>query len=102
MLNIGGLAILVSAKEANIEIVARILEVIRVTGEKRNLLLRREHQANIGVALEAVKVIAPALIELYHIAAHAGLVLGFLFNRRNDSATGFESGFVGEAGFDAP
>jgi hypothetical protein len=63
VLNLRRLAVLVSAEETDIEVVAWVFEVIRVAAVKSNLLLGREDDADIGVAFEAVKMVAPALIK---------------------------------------
>ena len=100
MLDLGWLAVFVGAKEADIEIEARILEVIRVAAVEGGLLLGREDQAHIGILLEAVKVILAALVERDDIAAQACLVERFLLQFRHHAATGEEGFLVGHAGFD--
>ncbi len=44
LIDLGRLVVLVHAEERNIQIVARILEIIRISAEKRDVLLRREYQ----------------------------------------------------------
>ena len=63
MLDLGRLAVLVDAEKADVEIVARIREVVRIAAVEGDLLLRSEHQANVRVMLETIEVILPALIE---------------------------------------
>ena len=48
------LTIFVNAKEANIEIVAGILKVIRVAAKKSHLLFRREGEPHIIIALVTI------------------------------------------------
>ena len=57
VLDLGRLVVLVDAEEADVEVVARILEVVRVAAEEGDLLLRGEDQADVGVLLEAVEVV---------------------------------------------
>src|SRR5207237_837098 len=74
MLDLRGLAVFVSAKEADIQVEPRVFEVIRITTEESNLLFGREDQPDIGVAFEAIKVIEPSLVKRDHIAAQTGFV----------------------------
>src|SRR5713101_5489937 len=100
MLDLRRLAVFVGAEEADIEIEARIFEIVRIATEESNLLLRREDKTNIGVALEAIKVIKAALVEGDNVAAQTGFVLGLFFDLGHDGAAGPESLFVGKAGLD--
>ena len=54
-----GLSVFVDAEEADVEIVARILEVVRVAAVERDLLLGSEDQADVGVLLVAIKMYSP-------------------------------------------
>lgn len=81
MIHLGRLAVFVGAKDRDIEIVAGILEVVGIAAEERRLLLGREDEADVGVNLVAVKVVARALVERDDVAAQAGGVEGFLFDR---------------------
>src|SRR6185369_8737462 len=65
------LAILVGAEQANIQIVARELEVVGIAAVERNLLLRREYQSHVGVAFEAIQMIRAALPKRDDIGAQA-------------------------------
>ena len=71
VLDLGRLAVLVDAEEADVEVVARILEVVRIAAEEGDLLLRGEDQAHVGVLLEAIEVILAALVERDDVAAQA-------------------------------
>ena len=73
-LNLRRLAILVNAEKTHIEVEARKLEVVRIAAEERDLLLRREDQADVGVAFETVEMIRAALPERDHIRAQTGLI----------------------------
>ena len=63
MLNLRRLAVFVGAEKADIQIVAREFEVVRVAAEEGDLLFRREDQPHIGVLFEAIKVILAALVQ---------------------------------------
>ena len=77
------LAIFVSAKDADIEIEARIFEVVRIAPKKRDLLLGRENQSDVIVAFESVQMVSAALIKRDHVRAQSGFVFAFLFDRRD-------------------
>src|SRR5437016_12668680 len=98
MLELRRLPVLVGAEEANIQIIAWILEIIRVTAEEGNLLLGRENKANIGVALELVKVIKTALIKSHDITPQPCFVLRLLFNLGHHGPAGLESRLVAQSG----
>ena len=85
MLNFGGLTILVDAEDADIEIVARIFEIIRIAPEKRHGLFWRKNDAHIVVTFVAIKVISAALIKRDHIRAQSGFLLALFFNCGNRS-----------------
>ena len=55
MFHLGRLSVFVSAEDANIEIEAWILKVVRVAAIKRDLLFRREDQTDVGVTLETIR-----------------------------------------------
>src|SRR3954467_538470 len=73
MFDLRRLAVLIDPEEANIEVVPRILKIVRVAPEKCDCLLRRKHQPNIGVLLELIKMIFTALKQRYHVAPQTGL-----------------------------
>ena len=50
--DLGRLAVLVDAEEADVEVVSRVLEVVRVAAEEGDLLLGRKDQPHIRVFLE--------------------------------------------------
>ena len=81
MLDLGRLAVLVDAEEADVEIVARVLEVVRVAAEEGDVLLRGEDQPHVGVFLVAIEMVQAALVQRDHVAAQAGLVERFFFDR---------------------
>ena len=100
MRRLRGLAVLVGAEQADVEVEARVLEVVRVAAEEGDLLFGREDQPDVGVFLVAVEVILAALVEGDHVAAQAGLVERLLFDGGHDRAAGLEGGFVRQAGRD--
>ena len=75
-----GLAIFIGAEKAEVQIVAGILEVVRVAAEKRRGELGSEHQANVGVLLVRVEMVLTSLIQGDDIAPQACLVGRFLFD----------------------
>src|SRR5205814_697916 len=86
VLNLRRLAVFVDPEEAHIEVEARKLEVVRIAAEERDLLLGREDQADVGVALETIKMIRAALVERDDIAPQARLLARLLFDFRDDLA----------------
>ena len=86
MLGLGRLSIFVGAEDADIEIEARILEVIGIAAVERRLLLGREDDPHIVVAFVAIQIVNAALIERDHIGAQPGRVLA-LFLDRGDGRT---------------
>ncbi len=79
-------AVLVRAVHRRIEVEAGKLEVIRVAAEESRLLFRRPHEAHVGVLLETVEVVRPALVKGHDVAAQAGLREGFLLDLRDHLA----------------
>ena len=56
-------AVLVKADEREIEAIAGKLEIIGIATERRDAMLRREHETHIGEAAVGVACIAAALVE---------------------------------------
>src|ERR1700731_4570494 len=81
MIDLGRLPVLVGPKNTNIEVVARILKIIRVASVKCNLLFGRKDETDIVVSFVAIEVVNGALIKRDHIGAKASLVFTFLFDR---------------------
>ena len=77
ILRMNRLIVFVNTEQREIEIVARIFEVVRVTAEERNLKLRREHQTHVGVLLIGVEVVLAALIKRNHVVTHSVFLRGF-------------------------
>ena len=55
VLELRRLAVLVGAEEADVEVVARVLEVVRIAAEEGDVELGGEHQADVGVFLVAYR-----------------------------------------------
>ena len=81
VLDLGRLVVLIDAEEADVEVVARILEVVGIAAEEGDVLFRREDQPHVGVFLELIEMILAALKQRDHVAAQAGLVERFLLDR---------------------
>ena len=60
MLGVDGLAVLIDAKQREIDVVAGICEVIWIAAEERGLLLGRKHHPDVGVFLIAIEPIFAA------------------------------------------
>ena len=86
MFELGRLPVFVDAKDADIEIVTRILEIVGIAAVKSDLLLRREDDANVVVSFVLIEMVKAALIKCNHIRAKAGLLFTFLFDLRNHVA----------------
>ena len=78
--------IFVGTEQADVEVVARELEVVRVAAVKSDLLLGRKYQTNVRVALEAIEVIRAALPERDDVRAQTRAILRFLLHFRDDFA----------------
>ena len=89
-----GVAVLVSAEQADIEVKAGVFKVVGVAAVERNLLFGREHEADIRVFLIAVEVVLASLVERDHLAAQAGLLQRLLFNGGARGPAGLKGGFV--------
>ena len=63
MLDLRWLAIFVNAEQADIEIVARILEIVGITAEESHLLFGGEDQADVVIALVSIEMVRAALIQ---------------------------------------
>ena len=67
-----GLSALVRAEQRDIEVVARVREVVGVASVERDRELGREDQADVGVLLVAIQVVPSAAIERDDVAALRG------------------------------
>ncbi len=71
--DLGRLAVLVGAQHADVEVVAREVEIVRIAAEESDGFLRREHQARVLEAVVLVQIVNAAVIQIDHVAA--GMVL---------------------------
>ena len=71
VLRMNRLIIFINTEQREIEIVAWIFEVVRVTAQERNLEFRRKHETHVGVLLVGVQVVLAALIKRNHVVAHS-------------------------------
>src|SRR5207248_3652586 len=83
MLHLGRLPVFVSAENTDIEIKARVLEVIRVAAIKSNLLFWREDEPHVVVTLETIKVIRAALIKGDDVRAQSCFFFALFFDLRD-------------------
>ena len=77
-----GLAVFVRPEERDVEVPARVGEVVVVAAEVGNLLLGREHEAHVGVFLVAVEPVLAAAVEGDDLALQAGGRRALLLDRR--------------------
>ena len=89
-----GLAVLVGAEEADVEVVARVLEVVGVAAEEGDGELGGEDEPDVGVFLEGVEVVAAAVVERDDVAPKTRLVRRLLLDRRHRSSLGDGGGTV--------
>src|SRR5688500_1343622 len=78
MLGAEWLTVVVDAEKTNVEVEARILEVVGVAAEESDVVLRGHHEANIGELPVLIEVILPALVERDDLTAQLGPGGGFL------------------------
>src|SRR5437868_12111599 len=94
------LAIFIYAKECDIQVVARELEIIRIAAKKGHLKFRSKNQPHIGVLFETIKVIESAGVERDYVAADAGSGGTIFFDAGHRRFANFGSGGVVHAGMD--
>ena len=78
------MTVLIHAHQANVEIVARKIEIIGVAAELRDRHFRRKDEAHVGVFLVMIKIVDAALVKRDDLAE----------NRRIRAATFFELSFL--------
>src|SRR5439155_14456996 len=100
MIDLRGLAILVNAKETDIEIITGILEVIRVAAKKSHLLLGREDEPDVVVTFVSIQVVSAALVKGNDIGSQPGFLFAFFFNRSDHSVARTGSLVAGHAWVD--
>ena len=82
------LAILVDPEEGDIQVVARIGEVIGISAKESNVEFGSEHQPHVRVLFILVEVIDLPRIKNHHIAAQSSCGGAILFNLRHGGALG--------------
>src|SRR5436190_16645511 len=80
MLDLGRLAVFVSAKDANIEIETRILEIVRVTAVKSHLFLRSENDPHVVAALITIQIVDATLVERDHVRTQSRFFFALLLD----------------------
>ncbi len=97
IVELGRLVVLVDAEDANVEVVARILEIVWVAAEESDIHFGGEDQSDVGVFAECVEVVLTALVESDDLGAPLLVVLavkGVFLQFVHDGAAG-EGGFFG-------
>ena len=97
--DLGRLPVLINTEEADIEIEARILEVVGIAAVKCHLLFRRKNEPHIIVAFVAIKMIHAALIQRHHIGTEPGFLFAFLLDLGNRARARGRCGVRRQAGF---
>src|SRR5262252_9447748 len=88
VVQMGRLVILIDAEEGDVEVVARIFEVIGIPAEEGDVKLRREHQADIRVLLVLVKVVDLPRIKGDYVATETSSSCAILLDLRHRGALG--------------
>ncbi len=101
MLDLRRLAVFVGAEDADIEIEARILEVVRIAAVKGDLLLGREDEPDVVVTFVAIQIVDAALVERDHVGAKTGLVFALLLDLGDDVCPRLAGLVRGQAGLHA-
>ena len=65
------LVVLVDPEESDVEVIARVGEIVGIAAKKCRGKFRRKHQAHIGVLLVFVEVVYRARVQCDHVAAQA-------------------------------
>src|SRR5215469_16051835 len=92
-------SILVNTKQADIQIVAWIFEIIWVAAEEGHLLLGSEDQAHIVVTFVPIEMVGAALVKGDHVGTKSSPVFAFLLNRRDDRTARIGSLLVSHSRF---
>ena len=93
-----GLVVGVRPQQADIEIEAGEVEIVRIAAELRGRKLRREHQTHVGIALVAVQIVDPAVVQRNQIAAQAWIRSAAFLQLRLFCIERFVRGIAGFAG----
>ncbi|GBC83468.1 hypothetical protein HRbin10_02616 [bacterium HR10] len=90
--------ILVHAKEREIQAVSGIREIVGIATEEGDLLLRREDQTHIGIALVAVEPVFGSVIERHDLRMRAGRLAALPLDARDLRPPSFERLALAHAG----
>ena len=83
MLDLCRLAVFVGAEDTDIEIEARIFEIIRIAAVKSDLLFGSKDKPYVVVTLGTIKVIGAALVKRDHIGTQSCFFFALLFDIRD-------------------
>ena len=89
MVCVNRFVVFIDPEKRDVEIVARVFEIIGIASEKRGRLFRRKDQPDIGVFFVAIEMVGAAIIKRDNVAPQPGLIERFLFDRIDDSAPRF-------------
>src|SRR5262249_42180062 len=84
------LAVFVNAKHSEIDVKARIGEIVRIASKKSGLLFRSENKSNVGIFLIPVKPVLAAFIEGYDIRPQSRFIEALLLDSGLLGLTGIE------------
>src|SRR6185369_2554991 len=88
VLELYGFVVFIDAEETDIEVVARIFEIVGVAAEEGDVFFGGEDEANVGVLFVLVEVVLAALKEGDDVAAEARFVEVFFFDVVDYGAAG--------------
>src|SRR5215472_3174464 len=88
VVQVGWFVVFVNAEKRDVEIVARIFEIVRIPAEKGDVELGRKDKAHIRVLLVLVKVVGLSRIKSDYVAAEASRSTAIFLNLRHRSALG--------------
>ncbi len=100
MLHLGRFALFINPEQADIQIVARVLEIIGVASEEADIRFRRENQPHIRIAFVTIERILAALEERHHIAAQTSGLERLLLQTAHHFAPCLERLFGAHFGLD--
>src|SRR5438309_5280977 len=100
MLRMNWLAVLVYAKECDIQVITGKLKVIRIAAKKGHLKFRCKNQPHVGALFETIKVIESSGVERDYVAADAGSGGTIFFDAGHGCLAGLRGGSVVHAEMD--
>ena len=78
-----GLVIFVDAEERDVQVVARVREIVRIATEECRVEFGREHQAHVRVLFVFVEVVDFARVECHYVATQPGRAGAIFFDPRH-------------------